>query len=234
MMPRRPSGARSRRPPSMALDYRESELPQTWYWRLATWPICLVVGAWLLSLRHLASVRVDGAPHRAGPAVYVTWHRYSPLMMALLPPRLRPLVVLGGTAPHARPLRYASRLIGLGVVPGSARHRTQEALAELAEELRGGASVMVLVDGPRGPAFKARPGCFRLARAAGVPIVPVALGGRGFTLARNWDRMLLPWPGSRFVVRFGEPIHPGDDVAAALAEVEDRLHALHASVGMEG
>lgn len=217
----------------MELDYLESELPQTWLWRITTWPFCIALSAYLLSLRHLSSVRIDGAPHHAGAAVYVAWHRYSTLALALLPPILHPLVVLGGTAPHARAFRYTARLVGLGVVPGSADHRTQEALAELAQELRNGASVMVLVDGPRGPAYKAKPGCVRLAQAAGVPIVPVALGGRGFSHVRNWDRMLFPWPVNRFVVRFGDPIHPGD-VTATLQRIDGQLHALCASIGMDG
>jgi lysophospholipid acyltransferase (LPLAT)-like uncharacterized protein len=227
-------GARSYRSPSMELDYMESELPQTWPWQIATWPICIALSAWILSLRHIASVRIDGTPYRAGPSVYVVWHRYSVLAVALLPPILHPLVALGNTAPHVRALRYTVRLTGTGVVPGSASHRAQEALEQLAQELRNGASVMVVVDGPRGPVYHAKPGCVRLAQAAGVPIVPVALGGRGFSHVRNWDRMLLPWPVNRFAVRFGEAIHPGDDVRATLDRVDRQLHALCASVGMEG
>ena len=185
-------------------------------------------------MRHLASVRIDGTPYREGPAVYVLWHRYSMLAVALLPPLLHPLVTLGYTAASVRALRYTVRLTGMGVVPGSTSHRAQEALAQLAQELQSGASVMVAVDGPRGPVYQAKPGCFRLAQAAGVPIVPVALGGRGFSHVGNWDRMLLPWPVSRFAVRFGQAIHPGDDLKETLDQVDRQLHALCASIGMEG
>ena len=73
----------------MALDYLESDLPQSWFWRAATWPLTLALGAWLLSLRHGSSVQCEGATPPSGPAVYVTWHRYSPLLVALLA-RTRP------------------------------------------------------------------------------------------------------------------------------------------------
>jgi hypothetical protein len=232
-VPRRSPSARPYRSPSLALDYMEAELPQTLAWRAATWPVSSAISAWILSLRHASSVRVEGAPHR-GPAVYVTWHRYSPLAFALLPPRVGPIVVLGGTAPHVRVFRYTARLTGLGLVPGTSGHRGQQALDQLAVEIEQGASVLMMVDGPRGPAYRAKPGCVRLAGAAGVPIVPVALGGRGFSDPRNWDRMHLPWPVNRFALRFGEPIRPGEDMEAALAEVDGQLHDLHASIGMEG
>jgi lysophospholipid acyltransferase (LPLAT)-like uncharacterized protein len=218
----------------LALDYLEADLPQSWLWRAATWPLTLALSAWLLSLRHGSSVQCDGATPPAGPAVYVTWHRYSPLLVALLPPRFESLVVLGGPMPYVRPFRYALRLLGLGVVPITSRPRGTPALEQLAEEMQRGASVVITVDGPRGPAYRAKPGCVRLARAVGVPIVPVAFGGQGLSLGINWDRMHLPWPQRPLKLRFGEPFTPGEDMAAAVAEVDLRLHVLHASLGMTG
>ncbi|MFT3772038.1 MAG: hypothetical protein QM820_42065 [Minicystis sp.] len=94
--------------------------------------------------------------------------------------------------------------------------------------------MVIAVDGPRGPTYRAKPGCVRLARAAGVPIIPMAFGGRGFTHPRSWDRLHMPWPINRFDLRFGEPFHPGDDLAAARDEVDRRLHALCADLGVEG
>lgn len=218
----------------MTLDYQEADLPQSWFWRAATWPLTLALSTWLLSLRHGSSVHCDGATPPAGPAVYVTWHRYSPLLVALLPPRFASLVVLGGPMPYVRPFRYTLRLLGLGVVPTTSRPGSKPALEQLAEELQRGASVVIAVDGPRGPAYRTKPGCVRLARAVGVPIVPVAFAGQGLSLGLNWDRMHLPWPQRPLKLRFGEPFAPGEDMAAAVAEVDLRLHALYASIGMKG
>ena len=226
--------ARPYRSPSRSLDYMEAELPQTLLWRAATWPVSALLSAWVLSLRHGAIVDTEGAPLRSGPAVYVTWHRYSALVFALLPPRIRSLVALGGTAPHVRVLRYTARLTGLGLVPGTSGHRGEEALDQLVREIAQGASAVMLVDGPRGPAYRAKPGCVRLARPASVPMVPVALGGPGLSDPRNRDCMHLPWPVNRFALRFGEPIRPSEDVAAALTEVDRQLHARYAGIGMEG
>ncbi|HRI51002.1 MAG TPA: hypothetical protein PLW65_12530 [Pseudomonadota bacterium] len=46
--------------------------------------------------------------------------------------------------------------------------------------------------------------------------------------------MHLPWPQRPLKLRFGEPFAPGEDLVAAVAEVDLRLHALHASIAMQG
>ncbi len=215
------------------MDYGEAELPQTRLWQAATWPLSLALSTWLLILRRTSPVRSDGAAAQ-GPAVYAIWHRYSLLMSALLLPRIHSPVALCGTAPHVRFLRYAGRLLGLGMIPGTPGQGAKRALEKLAAELAQGASVIMAVDGPRGPAYQAKPGCVWLARSAGSPIIPVALGGHGISSLWNWDQMLLPWPINRIRMRFGAPVWPGQDEAAALAEVERQLHSLHHEIGMPG
>src|SRR5436190_26793 len=47
------------------------------------------------------------------------------------------------------------------------------ALRRMREGLRGGADVIIAVDGPSGPRRRVRPGALWLAAVAGVPIMPI-------------------------------------------------------------
>jgi membrane protein YqaA with SNARE-associated domain len=78
--------------------------------------------------------------------------------------------------------------------------------------LRAGRAVVVFPEGTRGRGAPARfhAGAFRLAAAAGVPVVPVGIAGTG---------ALLPKHGrlhrTRVVVGIGAPVEPDPDVARA-------------------
>jgi hypothetical protein len=147
---------------------------------------------------------------------------------------------------HLLPLAYLHR--GQGAVAMVSRHRDGEILARVLDRLgyevvrgsttRGGAAayralvragrkgrpLAVTPDGPRGPRRRADPGAVRAARAADLPIVPVAAAAeRGWRL-NSWDRFLVPAPGTRVWVAHGEALDAG--AADALASLEKVLDAL--------
>jgi 1-acyl-sn-glycerol-3-phosphate acyltransferase len=67
-----------------------------------------------------------------------------------------------------------------------------------------------------------RPGVARIARLAGVPIVPVVVWGSGaYARASGW----LPLRRTRYGIHYGEPIAPGDE-----AETERRLAAAYCAL----
>lgn len=61
-------------------------------------------------------------------------------------------------------------------------------------------------DGPRGPAERVKPGLVYLASRTGLPVVPVASAARSAWVLRSWDRFRVPWPFTRVVIAYGEPI----------------------------
>ena len=65
--------------------------------------------------------------------------------------------------------RYGGR-----VVRGSATRTGRTALLRLTRELEAGSSVVVVPDGPSGPARVAKPGAAALAARAGSPLLPLA------------------------------------------------------------
>jgi lysophospholipid acyltransferase (LPLAT)-like uncharacterized protein len=107
---------------------------------------------------------------------------------------------------------------GLPTVRGSSSRGGGRSLRELVRLVRRGASAAIAPDGPRGPRHRVQSGIIALARLAGVPILPIAVGMSWKIELRSWDRFLLPLPGSRVVVAYGEPVVVPADADAALAE----------------
>jgi lysophospholipid acyltransferase (LPLAT)-like uncharacterized protein len=80
-------------------------------------------------------------------------------------------------------------------------------LLSLKRTLLNGNSIVLAVDGPRGPRHLAKAGAFWLAGKTGVPIYP--LGGaisRAFVFKKSWSKSRLPLPFSRVAACFGQPL----------------------------
>jgi hypothetical protein len=100
-------------------------------------------------------------------------------------------------------------MVGLRVARGSSSRGGREALAEMSDELNAGAPRAGLtVDGPKGPWRQVKAGAVALAIRHDIPLVPATFSCRRTWLLGSWDRMVLPCPFSRMVVRYGEPWSP--------------------------
>jgi lysophospholipid acyltransferase (LPLAT)-like uncharacterized protein len=128
----------------------------------------------------------------------------------------------------ARPIRECGGV----VIRGSSSKDATAALRGAVEAAAEGANIATVGDGPRGPRYRLKPGPVLIAKATGLPIVPVTwAGSRVFQLHRSWDQLMLPLPFSRIEFRFGEPYNvPVDADARAIAtarrELEKRMDAL--------
>lgn len=124
------------------------------------------------------------------------------------------------------------RHLGLPAPPrGSSRSGAVSLLREVTRVVEAGGQVIVPVDGPLGPARKAKPGVLQIARRAQTPLYTAALSANPCLRLRSWDRMLLPLPFARVVCCYGEPLEVpetarGDELAALREELDARLDAL--------
>lgn len=119
--------------------------------------------------------------------------------------------------------------MGLTVVRGTPEQRSGELLGSLVEALKQGQSVVVAADGPAGPGFRAKAGCVELARAAGVPIIPVACSSeKGKSNKKRWDQFYTVGKFDRIEVRYGEPIilKENENRQMVLAQVQRGLEIL--------
>ena len=124
---------------------------------------------------------------------------------------------------------YMGRIIrkfGFVPVKGSSSRNPVRALLGLRRSLEQGWTVAFTLDGPRGPRHRVKPGPAGLARSTGLPLTMFHVGvEKGWTL-NSWDRMVIPKPFSRVLVRFGKLIYvPTDASDEDLARYSEELQA---------
>lgn len=155
-------------------------------------------------------------PQPLRPALYALWHEHL-LPLAYLHRGQGAVAMVSLHRDGEILARVLSRL-GYDVVRGSTTRGGAAAYRALVRAGRAGRPLAVTPDGPRGPRRRADPGAVRAARAAGLPIVPVAAAAeRGWRL-QSWDRFLVPAPGTRVWVAHGEALDPGETNATRRLE----------------
>jgi len=178
------------------------------------------------------AIRALGASWRlafAGPAptrdpfVLVAWHRG--LLVAAYAHRDRGLWVPLSLSRDGERAEGVLRRLGFARSPrGSSSRGGSALLREMIRRVRAGESGGVLPDGPRGPAFDAKPGVLALAAATGAPLIPIGIAAAPARQLNSWDRALVPLPFARVRVVYGSALEiPRSADAAALASARTRL-----------
>jgi hypothetical protein len=124
---------------------------------------------------------------------------------------------------------YMGRIIrkfGFLAVKGSSSRNAVRALLGLRRALEEGWTVAFTLDGPRGPRHKVKPGPVALGRSSRLQLTTFhAAVDNGWTL-NSWDRMVIPRPFARVLVRVGRLIPvPADASEEDLARYTDELQA---------
>jgi lysophospholipid acyltransferase (LPLAT)-like uncharacterized protein len=104
---------------------------------------------------------------------------------------------------------YMGRIIrrfGFVAVKGSSSRNPIRALLGLRRALEEGWTVAFTLDGPRGPRRKVKPGPVGLARSSGLAMTMFHAAVEKAWVLRSWDRMMIPKPFSRVLVRVGKLI----------------------------
>jgi lysophospholipid acyltransferase (LPLAT)-like uncharacterized protein len=126
---------------------------------------------------------------------------------------------------------YMGRIIrrfGFVAVKGSSSRNAVRALLGLRRALEQGWTVAFTLDGPRGPRYQVKPGPVALARSAGVPLSTFHMAVERAWVLNTWDRLMIPKPFSRVLMRFGKMIPvPGcatdEDLERYQAELQASL-----------
>ncbi|MCC7275065.1 MAG: lysophospholipid acyltransferase family protein [Alphaproteobacteria bacterium] len=112
----------------------------------------------------------------------------------------------------------AMRHVDIGTLAGSTRRGGAEVMRLLLRTLRGGTSIGITPDGPRGPRMRASAGVVAMARLSGAPMIPLAYSTTRRRVLGTWDRFLLPLPFGRGTIVWGKAIHVPADADEAAAE----------------
>ncbi len=190
-------------------------------WAVLDFPLAATLFAMAKVTYGTSRVTVQG-PCPNCPSIFVNFHHHQPLMQPTHGPHRRWMMV--SRAPPLRPVARYTQWMGMSVARGASGGGGREALAELAKAVRDGASVSIAVDGPAGPAYKAKRGCVDLAQQTGAPIVPIAYECARGVQTWRWDHALLPTPFDRIVVRYGPALDvTGLPLDEALRRVEEAM-----------
>lgn len=181
-------------------------------------------------------VELDPRSGSAGPPVrravddiYALWHQQ--LLMLMLRHRDEQIAVMISQSSDGDLATPIVERLGFEVIRGSSSRGGSRGIAGMVQAARAGHSLALTVDGPGGPARRCKPGAVLIASRAGIPIVPtVAVPAAGRAL-NSWDRFLVPYPGSKVYVSYGDALSiPGelsaDDVAAWQTRVDNEMERL--------
>jgi len=174
---------------------------------------------------------------RGEPVVGAMWH--EGLLVAAWRWRGRDFAVPVSRSRDGDLIDAVLARLGFGPSPrGSSSRGAASLLRAMVRAIRDGRTVAVLVDGPRGPARRAKPGAVLVAHETGAALVPVGVAARPALRFGSWDRAFLPLPFARVRCVYGEPLHlpkkaHESDIEGWRVALETTLDALQAAAARE-
>jgi lysophospholipid acyltransferase (LPLAT)-like uncharacterized protein len=172
-----------------------------------------------LRVEHRNREALDRLWADGGNAIFCFWHGRL-LAMPFAYNRGRGKVLVS----RHRDGEFITRVIGyfgLGTVRGS--HKKEGAVSSLREmlkELRSGTDMAITPDGPKGPRYEMKQGLVELARLSQYPVVLVAYSANRKKIFNSWDRFLLPYPFSKILFLWSDPIYISKEVDSSKVELQ--------------
>ncbi len=146
--------------------------------------------------------------------ILAIWHQN--LLAGILGQSGKKHIVIISKSKDADSVAYACHRLGHLIVRGSSKKGNvskggAEAKCGMIEFLRQGYPGAITVDGPKGPAFKVKPGIVDMARKANTFIVPYTLSFSSYWQFKSWDSFRLPKPFAKILISYGDPVNVLDD-----------------------
>lgn len=160
----------------------------------------------LSKLWRYESVRPPALLDNGEPVLYAHWHGDELALITEF--GKKHLSVMVSRSKDGEMLQVILRWLGYSVVRGSSSRGGAGGLKGLIDHVvKLKRSAALAVDGPRGPIYKIKPGIIKLAQETGVAIRPGAVAAKHRFLFKNaWNQCYLPYPFSRVVIVYGEPM----------------------------
>ena len=208
-------------------------------WRLV--PVCYFFFRAYLPLLRLKVIGKETAYDQIrehGRIIVPIWHQrlFSALAYAPRLREFRPIVMISQSRDGEFIADFAQRL-GLVPVRGSSSKGGAEALKTIVKKLEENPLVSHIVDGPRGPKGKVKPGLIQMAQLSGAVVLPLIFSVDRAWIAESWDRFLIPKPFSRVTVRWEDPFFvprkmDPEEFDAYRRQIEERLIQAHAEADL--
>jgi hypothetical protein len=179
-----------------------------------------------MSIRHVNREAIDRLWQKGQSVIACFWH--GRLLAMPFAYDGRPTKVLISRHGDGEFIAKVIKYFGVGAVRGSYRKTSISSMREILAELKQGTTIGVTPDGPKGPRYQVKPGIVEIAKIAQRPIVPVTYGASRHRAFASWDRFVLPYPFSRILFVWGDPLYVAADAKAdaiekTRKELEERL-----------
>ncbi|MGB9627467.1 MAG: lysophospholipid acyltransferase family protein [Thermodesulfobacteriota bacterium] len=138
------------------------------------------------------------------PFIGAFWH--GRLLMMPIAYRGKRLSFLVSPHRDGQVVGRALKRFGFNPILGSTYRKGFSAFKKMAKALANGSDIGFVPDGPRGPRYRAQIGVIELAKKTGRPIIPLSFSASKKKILNTWDQFLLPYPFSKGVFIWGEPI----------------------------
>jgi len=116
--------------------------------------------------------------------------------------------------------------LGFVAVRGSSSRGGAQGLLGLKTQLEKGNLVAFTIDGPRGPKYVAKQGPVILSRATALPMAAFFVAANEPWVLNTWDRLIIPKPFSKALVRFSAKIQaPPNADDAQIADYHRQLQS---------
>jgi lysophospholipid acyltransferase (LPLAT)-like uncharacterized protein len=117
------------------------------------------------------------------------------------------------------------------VVRGSSSKGGEDALKIMVDQAKDNYSVAITPDGPRGPAYKIKPGAVVTSKKSKVPLVLAGIGFSKKKKLNSWDRFEVPYLFSKAKIIYSDPVYVDDtltfdETSAMIQECESKLNKL--------
>jgi lysophospholipid acyltransferase (LPLAT)-like uncharacterized protein len=147
------------------------------------------------------------------PFVYSFWHQCTFAATYLW--RDLNIRVMSSTSFDGEFTARMIRRFGFLPVRGSSSRGAVRGLLGMRKEIEAGWTVAFTIDGPRGPRFVTKPGPVLLARASKVPMAVFHIAIENAWVLNTWDRLMIPKPFTKALMRVGALIPVPEDIGAA-------------------
>jgi hypothetical protein len=189
---------------------------------LKTWRV-----RWLDSVEH---------PISDGPVIFCVWHNrfaaalacYDKIAQARWP--AKGVAAMISASRDGSLVANVAERFGVFTIRGSSSRRGAQALLE-ATRKGDDHNIVMLPDGPRGPAYEIKKGVIQLAQLTGRPIIPISVFTPWKISLPSWDRFQIPLPFARFEASYAEPVWvPRHATNADREQLRARLELLMRSI----
>lgn len=140
------------------------------------------------------------------PFITCFWHARLLLLPYAWPGEKSTFFMLISAHKDGRLISKTVHHFGIETVPGSTQRGGAGALIKMIRLSNQGKTIGITPDGPRGPRAQVSEGTVMAAYMAKADLIPVTYSMKHRTVLKTWDRFFLPWPFSRGLLMWGEPI----------------------------